>query len=225
MRKRRTGTDQVTAQEQNLSYGLVFLTILGTVACGSSTPEAGPTTACLPGKQEACACPGGTQGAQVCAADGNSYGACSCPDSGLAEAGGSGVGDGSVDAADVSTIDTGASGGPDGSDGQPDGSPPPDAEQADAYDREAIADLYCSNYVIFYCYGDYAKCRAGFDSEYANTSVACHEELDAQMLCLAGQPATCLACIPDPNGLGSIPTVGACSECHAVHFALVACTS
>ena len=41
----------------------------------------GGTPVCAPGKQEACACPGGAQGAQKCNATGTGYGDCACPDS------------------------------------------------------------------------------------------------------------------------------------------------
>lgn len=37
-----------------------------------------PLTNCTAGVQTACACPGGSQGAQRCAADGSGYGACDC---------------------------------------------------------------------------------------------------------------------------------------------------
>ena len=46
------------------------------LAC-SSNPAA---TACTPGAQVACACPGGSGGIQVCAADGSGLGTCACPD-------------------------------------------------------------------------------------------------------------------------------------------------
>lgn len=84
-----------------LVHGL--LTGLLLVACGKTDPaatdggsstdtdtgtdtDAGTTTAssnsgshtCVPGMSVACACPDGTDGAQVCAPDGNSFGTCEC---------------------------------------------------------------------------------------------------------------------------------------------------
>lgn len=48
---------------------------------GSTTDPttAGPSV-CIPGQQVACACPGGAEGAQVCAPDGGSLGPCECPE-------------------------------------------------------------------------------------------------------------------------------------------------
>ena len=44
--------------------------------CSDDAPAAGGL--CTPGKQEACACPGGAQGVQSCNASGNGYDACLC---------------------------------------------------------------------------------------------------------------------------------------------------
>ncbi len=55
------------------------------VACGSDAvpaPDAGATTACTPGQEASCLCPGGVgfAGVLTCAADGSGYGACAgCP--------------------------------------------------------------------------------------------------------------------------------------------------
>lgn len=58
---------------------------LACAACGGSQDSSGDTglgngkpTVCAPGKVEACACPGGGQGAQACAEDGASWGKCEC---------------------------------------------------------------------------------------------------------------------------------------------------
>ena len=67
-------------------FGWVRAALLGSVvagmaACGSSsTTDATSTggTVCTPGKQEECACPGGTKGVQTCTADGRSLNACEC---------------------------------------------------------------------------------------------------------------------------------------------------
>lgn len=61
---------------------LVVLSVLG---CSSAAPP----TRCTPGALVACVCPGGAAGAQVCAADGASYGGCACG----ADAGGVDVSD------------------------------------------------------------------------------------------------------------------------------------
>ena len=68
------------------------------IACGSDaipTPDAGATTACTPGQEASCLCPGGVgfAGVLTCAADGSGYGAC---------AGGPAPSDGGEDAADAS---------------------------------------------------------------------------------------------------------------------------
>lgn len=55
----------------------------------------GSALVCAPGKQEACACPGGVEGAQRCRDDGNGWEGCVCPDAGVGGAAGS---DGGTDA-------------------------------------------------------------------------------------------------------------------------------
>lgn len=60
----------------------------GAAATGGAGGTALPL-ACVPGKQEACACPGGAKGAQACRADGSGYDACACPDGGAGGASGS----------------------------------------------------------------------------------------------------------------------------------------
>jgi hypothetical protein len=70
--------------------------------------------ACTPGAQVSCDCPGGDEGVQVCAADGNSYEACSCntgsgptSSSGTTTSGGGGAGGGTSS----STTGSGGNGG------------------------------------------------------------------------------------------------------------------
>lgn len=46
---------------------------------GSGGSSGSGDIVCIPGRQVACACPGGAQGAQACNADGKSYGPCFCP--------------------------------------------------------------------------------------------------------------------------------------------------
>ena len=82
-------------------FGWVRAALLGSVvagiaACGSSGGSAATTSGgqvCTPGKQEECACPGGTKGVQTCTDDGRSLNACECGSStGSGGAGGSSTG-------------------------------------------------------------------------------------------------------------------------------------
>jgi hypothetical protein len=52
----------------------------GTTGNVSGSADDGPM-ACVPGQQIACPCPGGTEGAQACNADGTGYDICVCPGS------------------------------------------------------------------------------------------------------------------------------------------------
>ena len=69
-----------------LMFGWVRAALLGSVfaglaACGSSGTPGGTTTGrgdCTPGKQEECACPGGTKGVQTCNSDGAGLSPCEC---------------------------------------------------------------------------------------------------------------------------------------------------
>ena len=45
-------------------------------ACSSKTATTSSAGQCTPGQQIACACPGGTSGAQTCNTDGKAYGTC-----------------------------------------------------------------------------------------------------------------------------------------------------
>jgi hypothetical protein len=57
--------------------------VAGMVACGSSGTSDATTSGgrvCTPGKQEECACPGGTKGVQTCLDDGSGLNACECGD-------------------------------------------------------------------------------------------------------------------------------------------------
>ena len=79
-------------------FGWVRAALLGSVvagiaACGSSGSSAATTsggTVCTPGKQEECACPGGTKGVQTCSADGRGLNACECGNSTSTGSGGAG---------------------------------------------------------------------------------------------------------------------------------------
>ncbi len=70
----------------------------GSTTASASTGGDGPQN-CVPGQQIACACPGGTDGAQACLPDGGGYGPCECPDdsgsSGVADSSGGGTAHGS----------------------------------------------------------------------------------------------------------------------------------
>jgi len=59
------------------------LTVLvGANACSNSDAPVASTMVCEPGRQTACACVGGVQGAQSCTSDGSGWAACACPDAG-----------------------------------------------------------------------------------------------------------------------------------------------
>lgn len=81
----------------------IGVAILGTMAsivaaCGSSGTGSGGTSGsnCTPGAQQACACPGGTQGVQVCADDGRSFKACECGSGASSSSSGTGGAGGGV---------------------------------------------------------------------------------------------------------------------------------
>ncbi len=66
-------------------YPIALVAALVLAACGSDAlpaSDAGTTTACTPGQQASCVCPGGVgfAGVLTCAADGSGYGTCAgCP--------------------------------------------------------------------------------------------------------------------------------------------------
>jgi hypothetical protein len=123
-----------------------LLLACGALACASGKPAPTVPQACVPGEQKACACPGGPDGAQVCADDGSHYLACNgcaAPTGGTNGTGGTSVNGGTggfpgtggrgaggatdagmtlVDAGDAPTavdgpLDTGGGGGAPGADG------------------------------------------------------------------------------------------------------------
>jgi hypothetical protein len=55
-----------------------------TMSVSSTTADESPMN-CVPGQQIACACPGGTDGAQACLPDGTGYAPCECPGSDSSE--------------------------------------------------------------------------------------------------------------------------------------------
>lgn len=83
---------------------------------------------CTPGAQVACACVGGGAGAQVCAPDGASLGACACPDGGA---------DGGVDA----ETDGGTDAAPDVADAATPTDTPPDAATDTAVPSDVPTDV------------------------------------------------------------------------------------
>lgn len=88
---------------------LVAASLLSLPACTSSPPVV-PTLLCTPGESSACVGAGGCQGGQVCATDGESFGACECGVGGDAGPDAAQGDSGSVDAEtmDGGSIDTGA---------------------------------------------------------------------------------------------------------------------
>lgn len=110
------------------------LLLLVLVQC-SSDPAADPIAdrVCDPGKQDACPCPGGTEGAQSCNADGSGFNECQCetggvggsagsggPNGGSGGSGGglSGVSGTAGNSATAGTVGTGGTGGISGSAGE-----------------------------------------------------------------------------------------------------------
>ncbi|MDB4930084.1 MAG: Tryptophan synthase alpha chain [Myxococcaceae bacterium] len=77
----------------------------------ASTADTGAQV-CTPGAQVACTCVGGATGAQVCASDGRSLGACGCPDAGaLEDVGGADVGGDRPASVDLGAPDVGTDAG------------------------------------------------------------------------------------------------------------------
>jgi len=92
----------------------------GVVTACSTSPSSNQNTVCTPGAQVSCACVGGVMGAQVCSADGKSYGMCQCAmgdDGGAKDASGGndagmdtgGGNDGSLDSGQDVAVDACAS--------------------------------------------------------------------------------------------------------------------
>lgn len=73
---------------------LLALGIAGVGACAAEGSDpggaggAGANTVCIPNEQVSCACPGGTQGVQVCLEDGSGFGECDCDGTGASGGGG-----------------------------------------------------------------------------------------------------------------------------------------
>ena len=58
--------------------GLSILALIAIAACGDSGGTGDTTEGCTPGATQACVCTNGTDGAQTCASDGQSFGQCEC---------------------------------------------------------------------------------------------------------------------------------------------------
>jgi len=118
----------------------VVLALVGSVVAASACSGDG-SAECVPGRQEQCACPGGADGVQTCADDGQSFGTCDCGGTGA----GSGAGGGSGGAGGGTTCDC-ADGffcnGEEscGADGECVAGTPPDLD-----DNNLCTDDYCSN--------------------------------------------------------------------------------
>jgi len=69
-------------------FVVVVLAVVGALVGAASCVEREAT--CVPGQQISCACPGGAEGIQVCADDGERLSACDCPGTGSGGGGGSG---------------------------------------------------------------------------------------------------------------------------------------
>jgi hypothetical protein len=65
-------------------------------ACSDKDAGTGDSTVCEPGEQQACACPGGTEGAQACRDDGSGWEQCICPGDDGGDDGGDTTDDGST---------------------------------------------------------------------------------------------------------------------------------
>jgi len=87
-----------------ISFAGALVALVAGFACGSTSGGAGAAQACVPGDQHACACPGGTAGAQDCDADGSGYGVCNGCGNVTVDGGADGsIADGSDSASDSGT--------------------------------------------------------------------------------------------------------------------------
>lgn len=115
-------------------------------ACGSDDSEGdgtGGKTTCAPGATQACTCNGSDTGAQVCAADGKSWGACDCGSAGSGGSGGA-SGDASTGGSGGAMGGTGATGGAGGSSGSAGDSGPDGSANSDPCPTEPV-DVDCSS--------------------------------------------------------------------------------
>lgn len=151
------------------------LLLLVLVQC-SSDPAVESTTerVCDPGKQDACPCPGGTEGAQSCNADGSGFNECQCETGGVGGSagsggpnGGSGGSDGGLSGAsgtagNSATAGTGGTGGMSGSAGEAGvggtGGSVDDCHINDSNENTIIGDVGDSQYC---CNEQYAPSNVG----------------------------------------------------------------
>ncbi len=73
---------------------MVLAGALATVVTCSSEDET--STVCVAGAQQACSCPGGIEGVQICAPDGSAWGGCDCGTGGAGGTAGGGTGGGGI---------------------------------------------------------------------------------------------------------------------------------
>jgi len=167
---------------------------------------------CIPAEQVACACPGGSDGAQVCLEDGSGFGACT----GCAGSGGGGQGGGGQGGDGDGGATSSAGGGPVCGDGV--ATPPEECDGLDLRGETcatvlgagATGELACWNICTFYtdacCVPDCAGKNCGPDG--------CGQTCGS---CAGGESCTdgLCACVPDcggkecgPDGCG-----GSCGQC------------
>jgi len=70
-----------------LACSVILVGLVGAseIAAQPRRPAPRRARACVPGAQHACACPGGSQGVQVCNDQGSAFGRCDCPSTSRAE--------------------------------------------------------------------------------------------------------------------------------------------
>lgn len=154
-----------------------WLTLLLLVLVQCSSDPAVKSTAervCDPGKQDACPCPGGTEGAQSCNADGSGFNECQCETGGVGGSAGSGGPNGgsggsggglsgaSGTAGNSATAGTGGTGGMSGSAGEAGvggtGGSVDDCHINDSNENTIIGDVGDSQYC---CNEQYAPSNVG----------------------------------------------------------------
>jgi hypothetical protein len=188
------------------------LLALVALACAAAEEDTGPsgaggtTAACVPGKQESCACPSG-QGTQICKSDGSGFMACDCGSGGWPGSGGS------------AGMDAGGSGGSDaggGAGGSAGAGCPAGDKQCAGSCVEKSAQNGCDDPLCIACSvpsNGSAVCSAGqcdveCNSGYQKSGSSCVASgacnpLGPQTGCAAGE-----TCIPSATGATTCVTSG-----------------